>query len=390
MEPILYYTKDVATGGLPVDGKYYEFSNFYVPETPFKIESLDWVCIEAYFQAKKWFSPNNNIDTCNQFMYYLSKCTTPTQAYVLGKGKFLFGEKMNWYIKNVPSILYPKNFITMNEIIAIFTTCEINETWRNFKLLSYLRNEGRTLINTTPLTFDKEWWEKNKVELMKTCLTHKFTSPQHPQFGDLLKSTNDKQIRHHTINDKFWGDGGIEGGGHNILGQILMHIRSDTPINLEETSAPLNTNRSSYVKLSDTLYFGIHPGLVPPNIDIDHYVNLIPDEESRYQFNHPNLHHCPISHRRTPSVQDLSKIVDLILSLQGSVYIYCRGGHGRSGTIAAAVYGRVNNLNGDQAIHTINQQWHLQRDLNRIKPLTRSLGCPQTYDQKRLVKIYLQ
>ena len=64
-------------------------------------------------------------------------------------------------------------------------------------------------------------WESVKVSIMTDAVRAKFA--QHQELKDTLLSTGDATIVEHTENDSYWGDG----GGKNMLGQILMHIRDE-------------------------------------------------------------------------------------------------------------------------------------------------------------------
>ena len=66
-------------------------------------------------------------------------------------------------------------------------------------------------------------WESAKVNVMREALTAKFT--QHANLRELLLSTGDAKIIEHTSNDDYWGDGG-DGKGKNMLGQLLVNVRS--------------------------------------------------------------------------------------------------------------------------------------------------------------------
>lgn len=66
-------------------------------------------------------------------------------------------------------------------------------------------------------------WESVKVGLMKKAVLAKFE--QHPELAALLASTNDAELIEHTENDDYWGDGG-DGKGRNMLGRILMEVRT--------------------------------------------------------------------------------------------------------------------------------------------------------------------
>jgi len=67
-------------------------------------------------------------------------------------------------------------------------------------------------------------WESVKVGIMRDAVRAKFT--QHETLRALLLSTGDAKLVEHTENDSYWGDGG-DGSGKNMLGQILMEIRTE-------------------------------------------------------------------------------------------------------------------------------------------------------------------
>jgi ribA/ribD-fused uncharacterized protein len=67
-------------------------------------------------------------------------------------------------------------------------------------------------------------WESVKVSVMTKAVRAKFT--QHGELRAILVSTGEAKIVEHTENDDYWGDGG-DGSGKNMLGLILMRIRSE-------------------------------------------------------------------------------------------------------------------------------------------------------------------
>lgn len=80
-------------------------------------------------------------------------------------------------------------------------------------------NMGRE--RTRPLRKD---WEEVKDDVMREAVRAKFTQNEH--LKKLLLSTGDATLVEHTENDRYWGDGG-DGKGKNMLGKILMEIRSE-------------------------------------------------------------------------------------------------------------------------------------------------------------------
>ena len=55
-------------------------------------------------------------------------------------------------------------------------------------------------------------------------LRYKFRA--HEQLKVKLLETGERQLIEHTVNDKYWGDGG-DGSGKNKLGKLLMKLRSE-------------------------------------------------------------------------------------------------------------------------------------------------------------------
>lgn len=66
-------------------------------------------------------------------------------------------------------------------------------------------------------------WESVKVDVMRKAVDAKFR--QHEDLRKLLLSTGDAKLVEHTTNDSYWGDGG-DGSGKNMLGRILMDLRT--------------------------------------------------------------------------------------------------------------------------------------------------------------------
>ena len=71
-------------------------------------------------------------------------------------------------------------------------------------------------------------WERVRVPVMLEALYYKFD--QHPDLKEILLSTGDEELVECTVgtprNDPVWGNG-KEGEGQNLLGKLLMVVRSD-------------------------------------------------------------------------------------------------------------------------------------------------------------------
>lgn len=67
-------------------------------------------------------------------------------------------------------------------------------------------------------------WETVKDDVMRDALRAKFT--QHDDLRQILLDTGDAVLVEHTKNDFYWADGG-DGSGQNMLGKLLMELRTE-------------------------------------------------------------------------------------------------------------------------------------------------------------------
>lgn len=67
-------------------------------------------------------------------------------------------------------------------------------------------------------------WEKVKDNIMRDAVRAKFT--QHYSLKLELLNTGNSRIVERATNDAYWSDGG-DGSGKNMLGRILMELRSN-------------------------------------------------------------------------------------------------------------------------------------------------------------------
>lgn len=81
-------------------------------------------------------------------------------------------------------------------------------------------------------------WESVKDDVMRSAVFAKFT--QHPDLQRQLLSTADAELIEATTSDHYWGCG-VEGTGKNMLGIILMELRSK----LSAQSGPREAQASS-------------------------------------------------------------------------------------------------------------------------------------------------
>lgn len=70
----------------------------------------------------------------------------------------------------------------------------------------------------------REDWERVKDRVMYEAVLAKFS--QNRECNEVLLATLDHTLTEHTGQDSYWGDGG-DGSGKNMLGIILMKVRSE-------------------------------------------------------------------------------------------------------------------------------------------------------------------
>lgn len=66
-------------------------------------------------------------------------------------------------------------------------------------------------------------WDEKRVVVMKYALQQKF---KHPKLREILLGTKKRELIENSPFDKYWGIG-KDGKGKNMLGKLLMELRSD-------------------------------------------------------------------------------------------------------------------------------------------------------------------
>lgn len=130
-----------------------------------------------------------------------------------------FGEFSNF--APFPVVLKKKRWPTSEHYFQAqkFTDPKLQEQIRRAPAPMVAARMGRSRKN--PLRRD---WESVKVGVMRDAVRAKFS--QLAELEALLLSTGDATLVEHTDRDAYWGDGG-DGSGRNMLGRILMEIRTE-------------------------------------------------------------------------------------------------------------------------------------------------------------------
>lgn len=93
--------------------------------------------------------------------------------------------------------------------------------------IAHTRNpkESKRLARSVEMSSDKrqQWNNGLRVTVMKKGVLHKFLT--NVDLRDKLLSTGDSPLVEYAPHDNYWGDG-RDGSGVNMLGKILMEVRS--------------------------------------------------------------------------------------------------------------------------------------------------------------------
>jgi protein-tyrosine phosphatase len=118
------------------------------------------------------------------------------------------------------------------------------------------------------------------------------------------------------------------------------------------------------------------------------FINLVRDIENLPEYKIPDdvkMIRFPIVDKRSPTnIEAVKTLIKQIVEFRDAgkvVYIHCRGGHGRAGTIAACLMIHL-GMDVDEALLKVKLCHQNRKD---VSPKCRKLGCPQTASQFRFV-----
>jgi len=165
-----------------------ELCNFFTLSSPIIYKGKSYPTSEHLYQALKYSFPGSP-SINNKYMELIGKASTPNKSKILANQS-------------------------------------INSRYHWQKQLSDTIHEYQKLgIKTRPD------WEKAKVFVMRLVLRLKFQTDKHCK--QVLLSTGDAQLVEDSPHDYYWGRGS-KGNGTNMLGKLLMEIRSEI---MEEESS---------------------------------------------------------------------------------------------------------------------------------------------------------
>ena len=179
---------------------FYEFSNFFTNKNSKPIvfiNDLYWRSTEQYFQAAKFFLP----ESARHMEYYniIQSTDSPMKCVILGQQKIKGGYAGKWVVNKLTDDR------TLNDVIHQYSDLAILPDWHT-----------------------------DRDDIMYTALTFKFT--QNKDLEKMLIKTGTTEIIEASPRDNYWG-WGADKQGKNMLGKILMRVRSDL-----QTVRPLRPN----------------------------------------------------------------------------------------------------------------------------------------------------
>jgi ribA/ribD-fused uncharacterized protein len=152
-------------------------------------------------------------------------------------------------------------------------------------------------------------------------------------------------------------------------------------------------NKSSYF-IEGLALFGSSPtqefvDYLEEELDIRYFVDLTYENERNidaYTTRYNKIRY-PIKDQKIPTNQlEFCKLICRlcdILKKGGKIYLHCKGGHGRSGVVVAAVLGVYHDVGAEEAL-AMTYKFHQNRKVMRDR--WRMIGSPQTYCQKEFIR----
>lgn len=177
-------------------GLYGELSNFFLLSVPLSYNNRSYTTSEHLYQSLKFLGPMASLRSI-EYADCIRTASTPNKAKILARQKC--GGGYNW------------------------------------------QKELRTVIEKYKDIKPREDWEDVKADVMLLCLKLKFQ--QNLRCRKVLLSTGDCLLVEHTSNDEYWGDGG-NGIGQNMLGKLLMQVRTELVSHNETKRAQPEDNES--------------------------------------------------------------------------------------------------------------------------------------------------
>ena len=107
---ILFYRK-----GKP----FYEFSNFY--QSSFKLDGKEWICVEQYFQAMKFYIPES--EDHMKYFAIINQTDSPMKMAILGRQKKVMRFGTKWLVNK-------KTYkVLVNDVVDHYAHIKMRSDW---------------------------------------------------------------------------------------------------------------------------------------------------------------------------------------------------------------------------------------------------------------------
>lgn len=139
----------------------------------------------------------------------------------------VFSMKNHAFLSN----FYPSEIIIQDKkyyhVEGYYQACKhkgVNDEHANYVAAFKDPSTCKVVARSVPMSKEreKEWENGMKIDIMRDALFEKFL--QNENLGDLLRSTNERELIEYAPWDEYWGTGKY-GDGQNMLGKLLMEVR---------------------------------------------------------------------------------------------------------------------------------------------------------------------
>ncbi|MHB1952635.1 MAG: NADAR domain-containing protein [Sulfobacillus sp.] len=251
-------------------------------------------------------------------------------------------------------------------------------------------------------------WDRVRDLVMHLAVWEKFR--QHPKLAAQLAATGERPLVEHTARDCYWADGGFPGDfvprsrggtmrGENRLGTILEFVRAQVPTFgaaekevptqfVTDFAGPPGADWTNWL-VPGKFLIGAYPvdwlECLRGHVDLifslmqDNEDPRLPEYRERVRELGIELREFPIRDRSVTGLKeaiDIAREVCQELFRGRRIYLHCRGGKGRTGTIAGIVLMLLYGMNDRESMRFMTERFRHRRTRGKMHPT-----LPQTRAQ---------
>lgn len=325
------------------------FSNFYF--STIEIEKVVYPTVEHYYQSQKFFD--------EEYRKFIIACNTPAKVFYLARQKIRGG--------------YYDNYCISKE-----DKTKLNDVIKKYRDSVHIRDD----------------WNSIKDHVMRKGIYAKFT--QSPLLKEKLLNTEDKTIIEDSPRDWYWGVG-KDGTGKNMLGIILMEVRSilagvfELPPTMESNwvvpgfvlASAYPSSRSKRQR-NNTI-----TNLMEEEMNV--WISLMEENKEKNMYSYRKIidpecdepkgnfsitayskkyntklifERYSIPDRKITSDDEVLSIVNRIIEYvcdKKKVLVHCLGGKGRTGTVLGILLGKLYGMPFEDILDTLETSFRTTR-----------------------------